>query len=148
MLRERSMAAAGNHGGLGQWGAYGQDRTSVDVSGEGGTTDGPAPGPEVLQSLSLLQGRLFADPKDLTDNYKLDDSKDLAGCAIILKGCPFTLQAVDSVLAEGMDMRFALNAVENVEVAFPFGVMLPVGSYLDLLSMAGPGNNPVQVYRT
>jgi hypothetical protein len=72
----------------------------------------------------LLQGRLFADPKDLKDNYKLDGSKDLAGCAIILEGCPFTLQGVDSVLAEGMDMRFALNAVEGVEVAFPFGVML------------------------
>jgi hypothetical protein len=78
---------------------------------------------------------LFADPKDLTDGYKLDGSKDLAGCAIILEGCPFTLQAVNSVLAEGMDMRFALNAVENVEVAFPFGVMPPVGSYVSYLDL-------------
>jgi hypothetical protein len=34
-----------------------------------------------------------------------------------------------------MDMRFALNAVENVEVAFPFGVMPPVGSYVSYLDL-------------
>jgi hypothetical protein len=40
MLRERTMAAAENPGGLGQWGAYGQGKSSVDVSGEGCTSEG------------------------------------------------------------------------------------------------------------
>jgi hypothetical protein len=59
--------------------------------------------------------------------------EDLAGCAIILKGCSFKLQEVDALLIEGMDMRFALDSVLNVDDVFPFGVALPVGSFLDLL---------------
>jgi hypothetical protein len=127
------MGAAENHGGFGQWGGYGQGQSSGYVSGDGGTSEDPASDPEIFQSLSLAQGRLFADPKDLTDNYKFDGKKNLAGCAIILEGCTFTLDEVDVVLAEAMDMRFTLNAVVGVDDAFPFGVALPVGSYLNLL---------------
>jgi hypothetical protein len=132
-LREKHFAMAGNHGGL-DWGAKGQGQTSVvDVSGDGGATDVTAPAPETLQVLSLLQGRSFSDPENLADDCKLTGLKDLAGCAIILKDCSFKLQAVDDLLIEGMDMRFTLNYVVNVDDEFPFGVALPVGSFLDLL---------------
>jgi hypothetical protein len=83
--------------------------------------------------LSLLQERSFSDPDKLADDCKLAGLKDLAGCAVILKNCPFKLQEVDDLLIEGMDMRFALESVVNVDDELPFGVALPVGSSLDLL---------------
>jgi hypothetical protein len=131
-LRETHFAMAENHGGMG-WGARAQGQTSVDVCGEGSTTSATAPAPETFQGLSLLQGRSFSDPDKLTDDCNLADLKDLAGCAIILKDCSFKLQEVDALLIEGMDMRFTLDSVLNVEDEFPFGVALPVGSFLDLL---------------
>ena len=114
-------------------GARAQCQTSVDVSGEGGATGATAPAPETFQVLSLLQERSFSDPDKLADDCKLAGLKDLAGCAVILKNCPFKLQEVDDLLIEGMDMRFTLGSVLNVDDELPFGVALPVGSFLDLL---------------
>ena len=83
--------------------------------------------------LSLLQGRLFADPDTLADDCNFDGLEDLAGCALILKDCAFKLSEVGALLIEGMDMRFTLGSVLGVDDVFPFGVALPVGSFLDLL---------------
>ena len=79
------------------------------------------------------KGVPFSDPDKLADDCNLAGLKDLAGCAIVLKDCSFKLQEVDALLIEGMDMRFTLDSVLNVEDEFPFGVALPVGSFLDLL---------------
>jgi hypothetical protein len=126
-LREKQFAMAENHGRGMDWGARAQGRTSVDASGEGSATGATAPAPETFQVLS------FSDPDKLADDCNLAGLKDLAGCAIILKDCPFKLQEVDDLLIEGMDMRFTLGSVLNVDDELPFGVALPVGSFLDLL---------------
>ena len=131
-LRERHLAMASNHGGM-NWGAGLQNQKSVDVSGEGSEMGAMAPAPEFYQVLSLLKGRSFADPDRLADDCNFDGLEDLAGCAIILKGCSFKLSEVEALLIEGMDMRFTLNSVLGLDDAFPFGVALPVGSFLDLL---------------
>jgi hypothetical protein len=114
------------------WLARTQGRTSVDVSGEGSVTGATVPAPEIFQVLSLLQGRSFSDPDKLADDCNLAGMKDLAGYAVILKDCTFKLQEVDALLIEGMDMRFTLESVLNVDDEFPFGVALPVGSFLEI----------------
>jgi hypothetical protein len=99
-LRENQFATAVNHGGMDGL-VRTQGRTSVDVSGEGSGTGATASAPEIFQVLSLLQGRSLSDPDNLADDCNPAGMKDLAGCAIILKGCTFKLQEVGALLIEG-----------------------------------------------